>query len=102
MFPAEFQFGPVRVVPSEVPELMALSGIPQRPEFHPEVDTALVQQWIDEDHGADMGRLGLDAADMRARTVDLADDAAQRLRLLVAGFLRLLADGTPHDPDRLG
>ena len=71
-------------------------------QFHPEVDAALVQQWIDEDNGADMGRLGLDAADLRARTADLADDAAQRLRLLVAGFLRLLADGTPHDPNRLG
>lgn len=39
MFPTEFQFGPLHVISSEVPELMVLSGIPQRPEYHPEVDT---------------------------------------------------------------
>ena len=67
-------------------------------QFHPEVDTALVQQWIDEDHGGDMTRLGVDAGELRARTAELADDAARRLRLLVAGFLDLRAD----DADRLG
>ena len=67
-------------------------------QFHPEVDTALVQQWIDEDGGSDITRLGLDAEDLRARTADVAHDAARRLRLLVAGFLGLLGD----DADRLG
>jgi len=67
-------------------------------QFHPEVDTALVEQWIDEDGGSDMTRLGLDAAELRARTAELADDAARRLRILVAGFLGLLGD----DPNRLG
>ena len=71
-------------------------------QFHPEVDTALVAQWIDEDHGGDMTQLGLDADDMRARTAELADDAAHRLRLLVAGFLGLLTDGTLHGAHRLG
>ena len=71
-------------------------------QFHPEVDTALVQQWIDEDHGGDMTQLGLDADDMRARTAELAGDAAHRLRLLVAGFLGLITDGTLHDAHRLG
>jgi GMP synthase-like glutamine amidotransferase len=45
-------------------------------QFHPEVDTALVEQWIDEDGGSDMTRLGLDAAELRARTAELADGAA--------------------------
>lgn len=63
-------------------------------QFHPEVDTALVQQWIDEDHGGDITALGMDADDLAARTVDLADDAARRLRLLVAGFLGRLTDET--------
>jgi GMP synthase-like glutamine amidotransferase len=67
-------------------------------QFHPEVDTALVEQWIDEDGGSDMTRLGLDAAELRARTAELADGAAGRLRLLVAGFLDLRTD----DADRLG
>lgn len=39
MIPAEYQFGPVHVVTSKIPELMALAGVPQRPEYHPEVDT---------------------------------------------------------------
>lgn len=71
-------------------------------QFHPEVDTALVQQWIDEDHGGDMTQLGLDADEMLARTAEVARGAAQRLRLLVAGFLGLLADGTRDDSHRLG
>lgn len=71
-------------------------------QFHPEVDTALVQQWIDDDHGGDITRLGLSADDVRAHTDEVADDAAARLRQLVAGFLRLLTDETLHDPHRLG
>lgn len=71
-------------------------------QFHPEVDTALVQQWIDDDHGGDITRLGLSAEDVRAHTDEVADDAAARLRQLVAGFLRLLTDETLHDPHRLG
>lgn len=69
-------------------------------QFHPEVDTALVQQWIDEDHGGDITALGLDAGELAARTADLADDGARRLRLLVDGFLKLL-DGPAYDQGRL-
>lgn len=58
-------------------------------QFHPEVDAALVEQWIDDDHGGDISRLGLSADDVRAHTGEVADDAARRLRLLVAGFLAL-------------
>ena len=67
-------------------------------QFHPEVDTALVEQWIEEDPDHDIARLGLDADVLRSRTAELADDAARRLRQLVAGFLDLLTD----DAHRLG
>ena len=71
-------------------------------QFHPEVDAALVDYWIAEDAGVDLARLGLNAEDIRARTADVADDAARRLRLLVSGFVNLLADNALDDPHRLG
>ena len=71
-------------------------------QFHPEVDAALVDYWIDEDAGADLARAGVEADAIRAATAHAADDAARRLRLLVAGFLGLLGDQTLDDPHRLG
>ena len=70
-------------------------------QFHPEVDAALVEQWITEDTNDDIGALGLSPGDLRARTATEVDDAVRRLRLLVAGFLGRLdrgQDGT----NRLG
>lgn len=62
-------------------------------QFHPEVDTALVDQWISEDlkneRAGDLGQLGLHPDELRARTATELDDAVRRLRLLVAGFLAL-------------
>ena len=66
-------------------------------QFHPEVDAALVEQWIAEDTGGDIAQLGLTAAGLRDRTIHVADDAAARLRLLVAGFLRLLDKDPQHE-----
>ena len=71
-------------------------------QFHPEVDAALVQRWIAEDADGDLGRLGASAHDLRARTTHEVDDAARRLRLLVGGFLALLAEQDTHHPDRFG
>lgn len=72
-------------------------------QFHPEVDGALVQQWITEDaDGAgagDLPRLGLRPEDLRARTAAELDGAIHRLRLLVSGFLALtegVGDGGGH------
>ena len=65
-------------------------------QFHPEVDLALQEQWIAEDHGGDIARLGLQADDVRAAAV--LDDAARRLRLLVGGFLGLLDLRAPRVP----
>lgn len=69
-------------------------------QFHPEVDAALVQQWIDDDHGGDITALGMDADKLAARTAELADDGARRLRVLVGGFLARLQD-PQHGPLRL-
>ena len=66
-------------------------------QFHPEVDRALVEQWIAEDTGDDIRGLGLRPDDVRVNTQALADDAAARLRLLVAGFLGLLDKDPQHD-----
>lgn len=60
-------------------------------QFHPEVDAALVERWIAEDTDGDLPRLGISAPELRARTGAEVDDAALRLRLLVGGFLALLA-----------
>lgn len=61
-------------------------------QFHPEVDGALVEQWINEDAADDIGRLGLRPEDLRRRTGAELDDAVRRLRLLVGGFLRHAED----------
>jgi len=65
-------------------------------QFHPEVDRALVERWIAEDTGGDIGGLGLHPDDVRVHTEALADDAAARLRLLVAGFIGLLDKDPQH------
>ncbi|MGI9126013.1 MAG: type 1 glutamine amidotransferase [Mycobacterium sp.] len=72
-------------------------------QFHPEVDAELVERWIAEDAGVgDMDRLGVQPQRLRAHTAAVAADAADRLRLLVAGFVSLLAEvpeDVTHDPD---
>lgn len=55
-------------------------------QFHPELNEALLQRWLDDDKG-DLTRLGLDEDTLRARTRTEQDGAARRLRTLVAGFL---------------
>lgn len=70
-------------------------------QFHPEVDTALVDFWLAEDGGADLARVKVDAHDIRVATAGVVDDAARRLRLLVAGFLGLLGDDALDGPNRL-
>ena len=69
-------------------------------QFHPEVDPALVEQWIGD--GEEVAALGIDPADLRESTARLAGDAARRLRLLVRGFLAMLAHDADHGAGRLG
>lgn len=66
-------------------------------QFHPEVDMALAQRWIDEDTAGEMAGLGVNHDDLRARTAVEVDDAARRLRLLVRGFLSLLENTDSDD-----
>lgn len=60
-------------------------------QFHPELDRALLERWIDDDRDRDVERLGLHNDDLRSRTDAEVDDAARRLRTLVRGFLDKVA-----------
>ncbi len=60
-------------------------------QFHPELDRALLERWIDDDRDRDVERLGLRNDDLRSRTDVEVDDAARRLRTLVRGFLDKVA-----------
>lgn len=60
-------------------------------QFHPEVDVALLENWITGDDVGELAALGLNADDLRTRTTELADDVAPRIRTLVAGFLTHVA-----------
>jgi GMP synthase-like glutamine amidotransferase len=59
-------------------------------QFHPELDSALLELWIENDSTDDLGRLGIDADTLRAATAAQTDTAPDRLRSLVAGFLERL------------
>lgn len=57
-------------------------------QFHPELDPALLELWLDDDRdGGEAGLLGRSHDELRSRTAELHDDAARRIRLLVRGFL---------------
>ncbi|MCB1287585.1 MAG: type 1 glutamine amidotransferase [Mycobacterium sp.] len=84
--------GAIEIARSERATQAFVSGRALGLQFHPEVDAALVERWIDEDGGADLARVGLDPDDLRAETAAHLDDAARRLRLLVSGFAGLLED----------
>lgn len=84
--------GAIEIARSERATQAFVSGRALGLQFHPEVDAALVERWIDEDGGADLARVGLDPDDLRAQTAAHLDDAARRLRLLVSGFAGLLED----------
>lgn len=94
--------GAVEVARNECATQAFLHGRALGLQFHPEVDAALVERWIIEDADGDIGRLGMSAQDLRARTAAEVDDAARRLRLLVRGFLALLAEQDAHQSDRFG
>lgn len=61
-------------------------------QFHPELDPALLELWLDDDREAGEAELvGRSHAELRARTAELHDDAGQRIRRLVSGFLAYTA-----------
>jgi GMP synthase-like glutamine amidotransferase len=61
-------------------------------QFHPELDPALLELWLDDDREAgEAALLGRTHDQLRSRTAELHDDAAQRIRRLVNGFLAYTA-----------
>jgi GMP synthase-like glutamine amidotransferase len=61
-------------------------------QFHPELDPALLELWLDDDREAgEAALLGRSHDQLRSRTAELHDDAAQRIRRLVNGFLAYTA-----------
>jgi GMP synthase-like glutamine amidotransferase len=65
-------------------------------QFHPEVDTPLLDAWLANDSGGDVDRLGVDIETLRARTAAEQDAAVSRLRGLVGGFLDRVAQVAPQ------
>ncbi|MBX7431690.1 type 1 glutamine amidotransferase [Mycobacterium sp. Y57] len=64
-------------------------------QFHPEVDTDLLKLWLAEDHDGEAAAFGLESDELLTRTIELADDVAQRIHRLVGGFLTHVAGQSP-------
>jgi GMP synthase-like glutamine amidotransferase len=60
-------------------------------QFHPEIDLKLLDLWLDDDRDGEVVGAGLSHDELRDRTIELADDAAARVRGLVHGFLTHVA-----------
>jgi GMP synthase-like glutamine amidotransferase len=63
-------------------------------QFHPEIDTTLLDVWLADDRDGEVVGAGLSHDELRCRTTELADDAGRRIRGLVRGFLANVA----HQP----
>jgi GMP synthase-like glutamine amidotransferase len=68
-----------------------VSGSALALQFHPELDRALLECWLDNDTDHDVQRLDVDVAELRARTDAEWEAAPARLRTLVTGFLNHVA-----------
>lgn len=64
-------------------------------QFHPEIDLKLLDLWLDGDRDGEVVGAGLSHDELRERTIELADDAATRVRALVRGFVTRVA-GQPR------
>lgn len=64
-------------------------------QFHPELDTALLEAWLTDDRDGEVVGTGATHDELRLRTKELADDAAMRVRALVNGFLSKVARAEP-------
>ena len=57
-------------------------------QFHPELDPALLELWLEDDLEAEEAAMvGRSHDELRSATGELRDDAARRIRQLVRGFL---------------
>ncbi|WP_019972402.1 hypothetical protein [Mycobacterium sp. 141] len=67
------------------------------PQFHPELDPALLELWMGEDQdGAAAAAVGLTHDELRLRTKELANDSAVRMRELVRGYLARVVHAAPQ------
>jgi GMP synthase-like glutamine amidotransferase len=60
-------------------------------QFHPELDATLLELWLDDEKDGELAGQGTTPTELRSSTTALTDDAARRLRGLVAGFLSHVA-----------
>jgi GMP synthase-like glutamine amidotransferase len=60
-------------------------------QFHPEIDRELLDRWLADDRDGEVVGVGLSHDELRSRTTELADSAAERIRGLVRGFLAHVA-----------
>jgi GMP synthase-like glutamine amidotransferase len=56
-------------------------------QFHPEVDSELLERWLADDIDGEVASIGRTHDELRSRTTELAEDAASRVRDLVRGFV---------------
>lgn len=56
-------------------------------QFHPEVDSELLERWLADDTDGEVASIGRTHDELRSRTTELADDASSRVRDLVRGFV---------------
>lgn len=56
-------------------------------QFHPEVDSELLELWLATDRDGEVASVGRTHDELRSRTTELADSAASRVRDLVRGFV---------------
>lgn len=80
--------GAVAVARSEVATQAFVAGRAMGLQFHPELDTGLLETWIEADRDGEIAGTGRHADDLRADTAQYLDDAVRRLRQLVGSFLR--------------
>jgi GMP synthase-like glutamine amidotransferase len=59
-------------------------------QFHPELDSHLLELWLAEDHD-ELSVVGLSRDELRSQTREFEADAARRIRSLVQGFLTRVA-----------
>jgi len=60
-------------------------------QFHPEIDTRLLERWLADDRDGDVAAAGLDHGRLLTQTTELAEDVGTRIRALVGGFLTHVA-----------
>lgn len=64
-------------------------------QFHPELDSELLEIWLAHDRDGDVAGIGRSHDELRLQTKEFTGDAAVRLRSLVHGFLNRVVRAQP-------